>query len=112
MVTSVAQGRSELSEEDQNAVVGTLSLHANEIAKNQPEKLAKLRNDIELVTLETLIKRHEEMHAERLIESLWHDFLNEGPFILSMAFGYSSLSCPAWCLLLQFQFEMTASCVP
>lgn len=88
LFTAVAQGKEELSEEDQNAVIGALSSHATEIAKDQPEKLAKLRGDIELVTLETLIKRYEEMLAEKLVEGRWQDFFNENPFILNMAFGY------------------------
>lgn len=86
--TAVAQGKQELSEEDQNAVMGALSSHAASIAQEQPEKLAKLRGDIELVTLEALIKRYEEMLGEKLAEGRWQDFFNENPFILSMAFGY------------------------
>lgn len=88
LFTAVAQGREELSEEDQNAVIGALSSHAASIAEEQPEKLAKLRGDIELVTLEALIKRYEEMLGEKLPEGRWQDFFNENPFILNMAFGY------------------------
>lgn len=58
LFTTVAQGKEELSEEDQNAVIGALSNHAASIAEVQPEKLAKLRGDIELVTLEALTKRY------------------------------------------------------
>lgn len=65
-----------------------LSSHAASIAEEQPEKLAKLRGDIELVTLEALIKRYEEMLGEKLVEGRWQDFFNENPFILNMAFGY------------------------
>ena len=88
LFTAVAQGKEELSEEDQNAVIGALSNHAASIAEDQPEKLAKLRGDIELVTLEALIKRYEEMLGEKLAEGRWQDFFNENPFILNMAFGY------------------------
>src|SRR5690606_35737843 len=66
LFTSVAQGDEELSEEDQNAVIGVLSNHVANIAEDQPEKLAKLRGDIELVTLEVLIKRYEEMLDAKL----------------------------------------------
>ena len=85
LFTAVAQGKEELSEEDQNAVIGELTNHAANI---QPEKLAKLRGDIELVTLEALIERYEEMLSEKLPEGRWQDFFNENPFILNMAFGY------------------------
>lgn len=88
LFTAVAQRKEELSEEDQNAVIVALSRHAESIAEEQPEKLAKLRGDIELVTLEALIKRYEEMLGERLVEGSWQDFFNENPFILNMAFGY------------------------
>lgn len=88
LFTVVAQGKEELSEEDQNAVIGALSNHAASIAEEQPEKLAKLRGDIELVTLEALIKRYENMLGEKLVEGRWQAFFNENPFILNMAFGY------------------------
>ncbi len=88
LFTAVAQGNEELSEEDQNAVIGALSQHAESIAQEQPEKLAKLRGDIELVTLEALIKRYEEMLSQKLVEGRWQEFFNGNPFILNMAFGY------------------------
>ena len=88
LFTAAAQGKEELSEEDQNAVIGSLSRHAERFAEQQPEKLAKLRGDIELVTLDALIKRYEAMLGEKLAEDRWQDFFNENPFILNMAFGY------------------------
>ena len=72
----------------QNAVIGALTSHAADIAEAQPEKLAKLRGDIELVTLEALITRYEGMLGENLAEGRWQAFFNENPFILNMAFGY------------------------
>lgn len=88
LFTAVAQGKEELSEKDQIAVIGALTRHAESLAEEQPEKLAKLRGDIELVTLEALIKRYEEMLGEKLVEGRWQEFFNENPFILNMAFGY------------------------
>lgn len=88
LFTAVAQRKEELSQEDQNAVIGALTRHAAEIAEAQPEKLAKLRSDIELVTLETLITRYDGMLGKKLPESRWQAFFNENPFILNMAFGY------------------------
>lgn len=88
LFTAVAEGKQELSEEDQNAVIGALTSHAADIADAQPEKLAKLRGDIELVTLEALITRYEGMLGENLVEGRWQGFFNENPFILNMAFGY------------------------
>jgi hypothetical protein len=88
LFTAVAQGKEELSEEDQNAILGALSSQAATIAEEQPDKLAKLRGDIELVTLEALIKRYEQMLRDKLVEGRWQDFFNENTFILNMAFGY------------------------
>lgn len=88
LFTAVAEGKEELSEEDQNAVIGALTSHAADIAEDQPERLAKLRGDIELVTLEALITRYEGMLGENLVEGRWQEFFNENPFILNMAFGY------------------------
>lgn len=88
LFTAVAEGKQELSEDDQNAVIGALTSHAADIAEAQPEKLAKLRGDIELVTLEALITRYEGMLGKNLAEGRWQDFFNENPFILNMAFGY------------------------
>lgn len=88
LLTAVAQGKEELSEADQNAVIGALTRHAEDIAKDQPEKLTKLRGDIELVTLEALIIRYEGMLGGNLVEARWQEFFNENPFILNMAFGY------------------------
>jgi hypothetical protein len=88
LFTTVAEGKEALSEKDQNAVIGALSNHAADIAKDQPKKLAKLRGDIELVTLEALITRFESMLTGELPEDRWQEFFNENPFILNMAFGY------------------------
>ena len=69
-------------------MIGALTNHAADIAEHQPEKLAKLRGDIELVTLEALITRYEGMLGGNLVEGRWQEFFNENPFILNMAFGY------------------------
>lgn len=88
LFTAVAEGKAELSKVDQNTVMDALTSHAVGIANDQPEKLVKLRGDIELVTLEALIARYEEMLGGKLVEGRWQDFFNENPFILNMAFGY------------------------
>ena len=86
--TAAAEGKELLSEDDQNAVLRVVSDHAKDIAEKHPDKLAKLRSDIELVTLENLIKRYEEMLRQKLKEEHWQSFFNENQFILNLAFGY------------------------
>ena len=82
------QGEEQLSVDDQDAVLRALAKNSRSIAETKPEKLAKLQGEIELVTLEVLITRYEEMIAKTLNEGRWQYFFNENPFILSMAFGY------------------------
>ena len=77
-----------LSNEDQDEVLGVFSKSVRSIAESKPERLAKLRGDIELVNLEVLIDRYEAMMRERHKEADWQEFLNENPFILGLAFGY------------------------
>ena len=84
----MAQGEEPLSDDEQAAVLGVFEKNVKSIAETKPEKLAKLQDDIELVTLETLIARYEEMITKKLGEDRWQNFLNENPFILSLAFGY------------------------
>ena len=88
LITGVAQGEEPLSDDEQAAVLGVFEKNVKSIAETRPEKLAKLQDDIELVTLETLIARYEEMITKKLGEDRWQNFLNENPFILSLAFGY------------------------
>lgn len=88
LFTAVAQGKEELSEGEQQAILHAMSNHAAELAEDEPEKLAKLRGDIELVTLEKLIQQYEARLGQKLVEDRWQEFFNENPFILNMAFGY------------------------
>lgn len=88
LVARASQGDEYLDESDQEAVLNALSKNTKAIAETKPEKLAKLHNDIELVTLEFLIERYAAMLDRKLKESHWQAFFNENPFILSLAFGY------------------------
>ena len=85
------QGEDTLSPADQDLAVEALTKHTNSIVKTKPEKLASLKRNIELVTLDALIDRYEQMIASRLPESRWQAFLEENRFVLSLAFGYPVL---------------------
>ncbi len=89
LFTKLAQGNVELSEKDLNEIIGVVNDQTSSIAKENPKKFAKLRADIDLVNLEQLIKRYEEMLTKRNRESKWQKFFNDNPFILNMAFGYA-----------------------
>lgn len=76
------------SAKEQANLVSVVRKNKTEIAKNHTEELVKLKNDIELVTLETLIQKFEIMLGKKLLESSWQSLFNENPFILSLAFGF------------------------
>jgi hypothetical protein len=77
-----------LSKAEQNEAIALLSKNHKAIAKDQPEALVKLHNEIELVTLEQLIDKFREMLNKGLPESRWQKLFNDNPFILNLAFGY------------------------
>ena len=88
-ITSLAMGdNAPLSEDEQDAILTLVAQNTETIAKNKSDRLVSLRRDIELVTLDNLIKRFESMIVKNLPESTWQRFLNENPFVLTMAFGY------------------------
>ena len=57
-------------------------------ALSQQMSRDEIRKFFELVTLERLITRYEEMIGQRLKEQNWQVFFTENPFILRLAFGY------------------------
>ncbi|TDF41562.1 DUF4263 domain-containing protein [Alteromonadaceae bacterium M269] len=77
-----------LSKSEQSKAMSLVKNNAREIAKQNPTQLSKLRNDIELVSLEELINNFERMLSKNLNENVWQKLFNENQFILSMAFGY------------------------
>ena len=87
IIEAATRGESVLSKDEQDEVLSILAKNVKSIAKNKPDKLATLKKDIELVTLETLIERYEEMINANHAESSWQDFLNENSFLLNLAFG-------------------------
>ncbi|MYD77102.1 MAG: DUF4263 domain-containing protein [Gammaproteobacteria bacterium] len=91
LFTKITQGKEGLSKDEQLVILQTLSTHVFELAEDKPEKLVKLRGDIELVTLEKLIHEFDKMLGKNLIEPKWQKFFNENSFILNMAFGYPAI---------------------
>jgi len=77
-----------LSDADQDAAVRLVDQNRREIARKSPQELLRLRNDIELASLEVLIAKYEDMLGKDLQESRWQALFNDNPFILNLAFGY------------------------
>ena len=84
---AAARGERSLSQKEQDEVLGVLARNVESFAKNKPRKLATLKRDMELVELETLIERFEEMLRANQSERNWQLFLNENSFLLNLAFG-------------------------
>lgn len=87
----IAEGEDLLSDGEQVALLSLMTKTAGSIAKDNPDKLATLKDNIELVTLDNLIDRFEVMMTKSLSEEKWQLFLEQNPFILSLALGYPTL---------------------
>jgi hypothetical protein len=88
LISSESDRPMPLSAADQNAAIRLVDQNKREIAEKAPQQLLQLREDIELVTLEILIKKYEEMLTKYLPEARWQQLFNDNPFILNLAFGY------------------------
>ncbi|MDE2918770.1 MAG: DUF4263 domain-containing protein [Chloroflexota bacterium] len=77
-----------LTQDEQDEMLDIFAKNTRSLAANKPRQLATLKTDIELVTIDTLIARFQELMGKRTTERLWQQFLNENSFILSLAFGY------------------------
>ncbi len=88
LFTETVQGKETLTEDEQQQLISAVRKNIRPIAEADTERLAKLQNDIELVTLEHLIVRYAMMIEQRLTEENWQMFFSQNPFILNLAFGY------------------------
>lgn len=88
LISSDSKEAVPLSMADQNAAIRLVDQNKKEMAQRAPQQLLQLRRDIELVTLEVLIAKYEEMLAKDLPEARWQRLFNDNPFILNLAFGY------------------------
>ena len=77
-----------LSPKDQRAMVRTVGDQAPEILRREPAVLARLRVELEVVTLEALIVRFETLLGRPSSEEDWQKLFETNPFILAMIFGY------------------------
>ncbi|WP_234826506.1 Shedu immune nuclease family protein [Sinorhizobium meliloti] len=76
-----------LSKRDKRAAIRLVQGNVATLAKSEPHTLLALKSEIELVTLQQLIERFQEMLEKDLPEARWQEFLKSNPFILSMAFS-------------------------
>jgi hypothetical protein len=83
--------RLKLSDTDKQAAMSLVTEDKSAVNKTDSVTLTKLKNDIELVSLERLIASYEELLTKKTKEETWQSLFNENPFILSLAFGYPAI---------------------
>lgn len=83
--------RIKISDTDKKAAMSMVTEDKSAVKQTDPITLAKLKNDIELVSLERLISSYEDLLSKRTKEDTWQELFNQNPFILSLAFGYPAI---------------------
>lgn len=89
LMTDVVGGARALDSAEQDGLFDLAARESRRIAETRPEALAKLKADIDLVTLDTLIDRFERALTAGRAEPYWQSFFEMNPFALHLAFGYS-----------------------
>lgn len=78
----------DFSQADRKAIVSAATAATRAARKAEPALLLRLSREIEVVTLEELLDRFEEMLEKNLNENAWQNFFSQNPFILRLAFGH------------------------
>jgi hypothetical protein len=89
LMTDVVVGARTLDSAEQDGLIGIAVSESRRMAETRPEALAKLKAEIDLVTLETLIDRFELALTAGKPEPYWQKFFEMNPFALHLAFGYT-----------------------
>jgi len=77
----------EVSRQKQNEAIDIVAANSRKMLQEQPNKIVKLRKDIDLVTLNQFSQKFQEMIGQDLNEYHWQRLFEENPFILNTAFG-------------------------
>jgi hypothetical protein len=83
--------RIKISNTDKQAAMNLVVEDNSVVEQTDTVTLTKLKNDIELVSLERLISVYEELLTTKTKEDTWQKLFNENPFILSLTFGYPAI---------------------
>ena len=81
-ITNGGRDHATLSKQDRRAVVRMVQDNVMALAETEPQALLALKSDIELVTLNQLIERYQEMLGKELAEGKWQVFLKKIPLSL------------------------------
>ncbi len=88
VITDSITGTTPLSENQQDELISAAVAESVALERRRPGSVSKLRNDLDLVTLDALIERFEQTMHKRTPESSWQRFFQDNPFALHLAFGY------------------------
>ena len=88
LTRAVLKDDTSLSEEEQEEVIGIVTRNMESILATNPKRLAQMQIDLELVNLDTFISLFRAMLAKNHRESVWQEFFDANPLILSLTFGY------------------------
>ena len=80
-------GETRLRGKDRQALISAVNANAAAIAKRDHKEFVQLQKDIEVVSLDVLIKSFEQRLRRNANEDEWQKLLEINPFILSMLFG-------------------------
>jgi hypothetical protein len=92
MIAKAADGVEELTELEQDALIGTVASESAELAKTRPEKFLKLHREIELVSLDRLIQAFADALEKNKNEDYWQSFFEDNAFALQQVFGAPMVS--------------------
>ena len=83
--------RIKITDTDKQAAMSMVTEDKTAVKQTDSVTLAKLKSDIELVSLERLIASYEDLLSKKTKEDTWQKLFNQNPFILSLAFGYPAI---------------------
>ncbi|WP_009475939.1 Shedu immune nuclease family protein [Rhodococcus sp. JVH1] len=87
VLTKAAGGVTELTKQEQDALLDTFASESAVLARTRPESFVKLHRDVELVSLDLLIASYEDAMASRKKEGFWQNFFDDNSFALQQVFG-------------------------
>lgn len=88
LVTRAALNDYNLDEHSQQELLQAVETNARSLVQKSPEKVEKLKGDLELATLDDLISKFEAKLKQNISEPDWQKFLKSNPIILSLASSY------------------------
>ncbi|WP_430391677.1 Shedu immune nuclease family protein [Dyella sp. 20L07] len=80
-----------MNKRDRAAALKLVKESTTTLATEEPRTLFQLKREIELITLADLICRFEDMLQKDLSEGRWQRFLQDNPFVLSLAFAVPTM---------------------